>query len=83
MSDVNKLKDAALVKAWLKRYRNLWMTKKYALDCLNAALGSNYQHGHLSRWERGERAPCERAQMAMRNLMNGIPNGKMVRDPHV
>jgi hypothetical protein len=76
MQDVRKLKDAALVKVWLKRYHDLWLTKQFALDCLNAATGCRYQHGHISRWERGERAPCEGTQNAMRNLIAGIPKGQ-------
>lgn len=63
------LKDRALVLAWLKRYHDHWLTKQFALDSLNAVTGCNYQHGHLSRWERGDRAPCAATQEAMRQMM--------------
>jgi hypothetical protein len=53
-----------LVRSWLSHY---WI-KQLALDDLNKATGRSYDHGHLSRWERGERAPDLRARRAIRLL---------------
>lgn len=51
----------SLVKSWLACFG----TKAEALRELNKKLGRSYQHGHLSRWERGEREPDRKARFEM------------------
>jgi transcriptional regulator with XRE-family HTH domain len=54
-----------LVEAWLEHYAKQGLTKAVALRELNAFLGTRYQHGHLSRWERGVREPSLEARRRM------------------
>jgi hypothetical protein len=51
----------SLVKSWLACFG----TKAEALRELNKKLGRSYQHGHLSRWERGLREPDRKARHEM------------------
>jgi transcriptional regulator with XRE-family HTH domain len=43
----------------------LWGTKAEGLRRLNAALGTSYSFGHVSRWERGDREPDRAARVQM------------------
>ena len=53
----------SLVKAYFSSFDSV----REGLEHLNECLGTNYQHGHKSRWERGERDPAPRARAVMLN----------------
>lgn len=61
------MRRVSLVKTWLGLYER----PADALRRLNDALGTAYQHGHLSRWEREEREPAKAAREFM--LREALP----------
>ena len=58
-----------LVETWLEHYRARRLPKVGALRDLNKRLGTRYQHGHLSRWERGLREPSLETRREMARIV--------------
>lgn len=63
------MRGVTLVKTWLSLLADQGKSKADALRELNKKLGTNYQSNHLSRWERGERAPAPDARVEMMRLV--------------
>lgn len=58
---ITQLQRVSLVRGFFATFSSV----REGLEYLNAELGTNYQHGHKSRWERGEREPDRNARAVM------------------
>lgn len=69
MININTIYGTSLVRTYFASFDSVAAGLRY----LNENLGTNYQHGHKSRWERGEREPCRGARAAMlRRILPGV-----------
>jgi hypothetical protein len=68
-TDWEKIGAVSLVKSWLHHFTGQGLPKKAALVALNKATGRSYEHGHLSRWERGKREPDAKARAEMMHIV--------------
>lgn len=55
----------SLAHSYFQMSLELYGTKAEGLRRLNAALGTSYSFGHVSRWERGDREPERAARLVM------------------